>query len=353
MRMQLPWNTVIEVKSAEKQDSLVGEGLDGAIVSEAALHKSSTWEMYLEPALSDKRGEAWFPSTPRGYNWFKGLYDIGQDPLYSEYQSWRNPTWTNTAAYPGGRDDPEIKRIERVVSRTHFLQEYAAEFTAFEGQIYEDFDPSIHVVSHKYNPLWKNYWTFDFGFSDPFVCLDIQVDPSNNVYVWREYQVRHMSTFEHSQALINRRNPDGFRVDSMFGDPRGADELSTLALTIGQVWARPVGWKQGVEAVKRWMKLQPDGKPKLFIDRSCTELIRQIEQLRFYESRDGRNSPEKQHDWDDHGPDALRYFFNEYFVLGYAGSLSDMYKNHRMSEAATFFQNHTHVTLAKSGAIPY
>lgn len=345
--MRIHWtdlNTTLEVVSAERPDSLIGEGLDGVIMSEAATHRPSTWEMYIEPALSDKRGWAIFPSTPRGFNWFQGLWQMGQiDDDHHDYHSWRMPTWSNLAAYPDGRDDPEIRRIERTVSKAHFLQEYAAEFTAFEGKIYDEFDPNIHVVRFEYNPAWKNYWAFDFGFADPFICLDIMVDPSDNVYVWREYMKRTITTWEHASLLRSRANPKGFHIDGMYADPRGADEIATLQLTLGAIQARPVGWMQGIEAVKRHMKLGPDGKPKLYIHPSCTELIRQLQQLRFAESREGVNLKEKQHDYDDHGPDALRYFFSEHFVLRPYGSLADVYGGRATTEAATFFQNHTRV----------
>ena len=344
--MRIYWpelNTTLEVVSADRPDSLIGDGLDGVVMSEAATHKQSTWEMYIEPALSDLRGWAILPSTPRGYNWFQGAWQMGQDPDFEDYASWRMPTWTNLAAYPGGREDPEIKRIERVVSKQHFLQEIAAEFTAFEGKIYEEFDPRIHVREIKYNPQWKNYRVFDFGFADPFVCLDIMVDPSDNVYVWREYQERYQSTWEHGNTILRRENPLGYHCDAMYGDPRGADEIATLNLILGHVVARAVGWAQGIEAVKRNMKLQGDGKPKLFIDRSCIKLISQLEQLRFADAVEGKNSREKQHDYNDHGPDALRYFFSEYFVLRPFGSLADVYGGRAHTEAATFFQNHTTV----------
>ena len=77
----------------------------------------------------------------------------------------------------------------------------AALFTAYEGLIYADFDPQIHVPKIAYNPLWENYWTLDFGFKDPFVCLDVMVDPTNQrVYVWREYQVEQKIVSEHGVA---------------------------------------------------------------------------------------------------------------------------------------------------------
>lgn len=352
MRIEIPKiNTILEVVSAERADSLVGEGLDGVIMSEAALHKQSTWSQYIEPALSDKRGWAIFPSTPRGYNWYQGLWQLGQDSTFTDYESWRFPTWTNTAMYPGGREDEEIKRIESTVSKPYFLQEYAAEFTAFEGQIYEDFDPAVHITKVDFNSAWKNFWTLDFGYVDPLVCLDVAVDASDRIIIWREYMVSGLPTYEHGQILKARKNPEGFHLDGMFGDPRGADEIATLAKSLGHVEANGVGWVQGIEAIRQALKIRADGTPGLIIDESCVNLIRQMEQLRYAESRDGRNSTEKQHDYDDHGPDALRYFFNEYVVLraGF-GSLADVYgKSRARTEAATFFQNHQHINLDKMG----
>lgn len=348
MRIEMPepFNSVLEVVSADRPDSLVGEGLDGVIMSEGALHKHSTWEMYIEPALSDRRGFAIFPSTPRGYNWYQGLWQLGQMPEMKDYASWQMPTWMNINMYPGGRFDPEILRIESTVSKPHFLQEYAAEFTAFEGKIYSEFNFQHHVKKIEYRKEWKNFWAFDFGFVDPFVVLDIMVDPSDNVYVWREYQISGMSTYEHGHVILRRENPEGFHVDGMFGDPRGADEIATLGSILGHIQANPVGWVLGIEAVRRALKLQADGTPKLFIDPSCVNLTRQMDQLRYATTPEGHNSKEKQHDYDDHGPDALRYFFSEYMVLrsGF-GSLADVYGGRTQTEAATFFQNRMNMTL--------
>jgi hypothetical protein len=135
----------------------------------------------------------------------------------------------------------------------------------------------------------------------------------------------------------------GFHYDTIYADPRGADAIATINMMLGSVVARPVGWELGIEAVRRHMKLQSDGQPKLFIDPSCEMLIRQLEQLRFAETRENHNSREKQHDYNDHGPDALRYFFSEHYVNRPSGRLSDIYSGRLNSEAATFFQNHTKI----------
>lgn len=342
MSISLPWNTRLEVKSAEKQDSLVGEGLDSCIMSEAALHKKDTFQMYIEPALLDKRGVADFPSTPRGHNWYEGLWLSGQDPQQEWAESWRFPTWENEALFPQGYDDPEIQKIKRTVSEFHWLQEYCAEFTALEGRIYDEFKREIHVKDLVYNPFWKNYQAFDFGFADPFVCLDIQVDPSDNVYVWREYQIRRKTNTEHGLALAVRANPENYHVDGRFGDPSDPDAIRTLNAILGgkKIIARPLpvknaisGKQQGYEAVKQWLKVHADGKPKLFINRSCIETIRQMEHLQSPPERDDHNSKEGQREFDDHGPDAIRYFFNEYFITGYErGDLVAVYSGRPGSE---------------------
>ena len=231
MVMELPWGTIIEVKSAQHQDSLLGEGLSGVIMAECARHTSDTWEQYVRPALSDpsqksgKRGWALFSSTPRGHNWFQGLYALGQDrSLHPNYQSWKLPSWENPIVYPGGRHDPEILDIEKNTSPQWFAQEIAADFTAYAGKIYDEFDPDIHVRHIEYNPLWTNVWALDYGWSNPFCCYDVMIDPEDNFYVWREYQISERTTFEHASLLKDRYdNPHDYHVDWGAGDPRGPD----------------------------------------------------------------------------------------------------------------------------------
>lgn len=357
----LDLNSVLEVKSAERPKSLVGEGLDHVIMSEAAKHNMSTWQMYVQPALTDKRGSADFPSTPQGFNWYEGLYQLGQHPEIPEYASWRLPTWTNKAIFPKGFNpqcenivdgrhyaitkcqcDKELIQIYNTVSWMFWLQEYGAEFTAFEGLIYPEFDERVHVQEFDYNPAWRNWWGLDFGYSDPFVCLDIMIDPSDRFYVWREYVVSYKSTHEHGQILKNRENPEGFHVDAIAADPRGADEIATLAFVLGSIIANPQGVTLGVEAIKEAMKKREDGDPSLFIHPSCTQTIKSLNTIHASGNKPGYELTRGQF---DHPADALRYFFNEYVVTGGNLNLADVYTGYQGSEAAGFFQYESGITL--------
>lgn len=356
MRIQTPWGSVLEVASSEKPDSLLGEGLSHVIMSESAMHSVMIWEQYVEPALSDLRGSCDFPSTPRGYNWFHGMWLLGQDSTteFEDYISWNFPTWTNAARYPAGLKDPELIRIRATVSKHYWDQEYGADFTSFTGAIFDEWDEKIHVKAHTFNPQWSNYLAFDYGFANPFACLDIQIAPNDDVYVWREYYKRYVPTYEHGQALREREQPENYNVSGLWGDPRGADEAATLSMMLGWVAFDDVPWKLGIEAIKRLLKLKSDGLPSLYIDPSCTNLIRQMSQLHVKEQtraqkldlQEYSQQGNIQHKVDDHAVDALRYFIGPYFVNSAGSHLVDIYgANYAGSESEDFLKLRTNMSL--------
>lgn len=326
MVVKMPWGTECRVVSATNPKSLQGKGLSGVIMSEAATHAEDTWAQYIRPALSDHRGWALFPSTPKGFNWFYEYYMRGTDPKFPDWDAWTFPTWTNDKVFSGA-DDPEILEAKHSMSPMMFDQEYGAQFTTFEGQIFPEFDPAIHVKEIKFNTEWRNYWAFDFGYRNPFVCLDIMVDPSDNVYVWREYYEKFQIPEAHARAIMSRKNPSGFHVDGRFGDPADPGAMAALAPHIGTVFGERVSWIEGVESIKSHLTVRDDGKPRLFIHPRCTNLIREMAMLRVIGTTVNLRDPkEGQHKYNDHAPDALRYFMSSFFVLGMGGSLGDIMK---------------------------
>jgi hypothetical protein len=90
---------LVNAASAKYPESLVGEGLSGVILSEAAKLKPSTWPKFIRPMLSDFDGWAFMSSTPEGRNWFYRAWQAGQDPLREDWRSWRIPAWENPYVY--------------------------------------------------------------------------------------------------------------------------------------------------------------------------------------------------------------------------------------------------------------
>ena len=61
---------IYSAKSAAVPERLVGEGLAGVHIEEAAKMKEIVWLQMVEPTLGDFKGWAKFTSTPEGKNWF-------------------------------------------------------------------------------------------------------------------------------------------------------------------------------------------------------------------------------------------------------------------------------------------
>lgn len=330
MYIELPWNTRVEVRSADHPENLVGESLDGVIMAEAAKHRHDTWERFVRPALADKRGFATFCTTPEGMNWFYNLWSYGQDPTLPEYDSWRMPSWENTAVFPLGRQDPEILMIENTTSEAWFNQEYGAEFTAFVGKIYSEWDDLLHVVDYDYNPNWPNYLFIDWGFVNALVFLDVQISPSDDIYIWRETYVSHKRLEEVIQDYKNYTQPPGHHIKYGYADAADPEAIATVNFKLGPCIGLPEAkenWRDGIEWVKKFLKPRPTGlldeygvpilRPKLFVDRSCRSTIREFNNYRMKKpSRSGLDPVEGPEKKDDHAMDAIRYGIMHHFALG-------------------------------------
>lgn len=347
MYLEFPWGTRLEVKSADKPDYLVGEALDGAIVAEAAKQSRETWTKYIMPSLSDKRGFATFPTTPEGYNWLYNVWMDGQNPEILEWDSWCMPSWANTAVYPGGRQDPEILTLEHTLSTEEFEQEIGAQFGAFVGKIYPEFDETLHVKNVEYNPALPNYIVFDWGFTNPLAAVEFQVDADDNVYVWRIHYKAWLTLHDHLEIMRKREQPPEYKITMCFGDPANPEKIAEVAQFFAPCMGDPAckaDWSEGVMLVKRFLKPQKTGlydqygepilKPKFFVDFTCTDMIREFNNYRSKHAPKGRNAPELPQGMDDHTLDGIRYGLMHLFKLGAQHHLSEVAEANGLSTYA-------------------
>lgn len=327
-------NTILEVKSADNTDTLVGDSLDGVIMSEAAKHKKETWDRYIRPALSDKRGFADFPTTPEGFNWLYDLWLLGKDDGLVDYESWRFPSWMNKFVYPDGETDSEIQLLRRTMTPESFEQEIAADFSSFSGKIYPEWDISTNVKTVDYNPAWPNYIAFDWGYTNPLAAIEFQVSPDDKIYIWREHYRPLERVETHLKIMKEREQPDGYHINMCFGDAADPEAVRTVNETFAPCVADPnakTNWRAGVDLVRGFLNRADDEdefggpiySPALFVDPSCVNVIREFNNYRAPESTKGRNVTEMGIKQDDHALDALRYGLVHVFTLGATSSLSD------------------------------
>jgi hypothetical protein len=337
MYIEFPWQTRVEVRSAEHADNLVGEKLHWVIMSEAARHKKDTFEHYIRAALADERGSADFPSTPVGQNWYHNIWQWGKDPNYPEYESWRFPSWENPYVYPKGSRDPEIALIKRTTIPEWFDQEIAADFTAFVGKIYPQWDENKHVQPHKFRPDWPNYVCFDWGYVNPMAAIEFQISPDDTIHVWREWYKPYTRLEQAIRELKQRPQPEGYHVTMCFGDAADPEAAATVNKYFGPCLAEPdakKNWREGVELVQMFLidrefpdltdtetEAELDSADSLanygfYVDPSCNNTIREFNNYRApYSSRD-INLREAAQKYDDHALDAIRYGLMHLYRLG-------------------------------------
>jgi len=142
----------IQIKSANKPETLRGAGgISLIIFDEVAYQDKETWET-VRPILSDSLGKALFISTPNGMNWFYELFDNAK----------RRDDW-KVFHYPT-EQSPRVNKDELAQAREElgslvYAQEFLAEFTE---------------VGHMFKREWFKYYDVIEG-DDPEYILDDEI----------------------------------------------------------------------------------------------------------------------------------------------------------------------------------
>lgn len=329
---------LVHAKSAKYPSTLVGEGLAGAIMSEAAKLKSIVWAKYIRPALADERGWSLHTSTPEGKNHFYDKYMRGLDPENKDWASWRMPSWTNNRIFPGGKNDPEIIDMAADMTEERFKQEIGADFSEFVGRVFAAFEEEVHVRRLKYDPSLQTFLATDYGWTNPFVALVIQVDVWDNVYVLGEFRVNQMDINDIGKELQTWRSGLARQATKLYPDPAEPGDTAILASALHLVPQKNTGGeiKWRLELIRQALRPMPlhapeeERVPKLLIDFSCTELIREMNEYRYPDTKEeqDKENPENPLKKDDHAPEALGRFFRGYF-----GAPAQHSKQTRVSKA--------------------
>jgi hypothetical protein len=138
LRLELINGAAWEFRSADKPDSLRGEGLHSLVGHEAAFWSRYAWDT-LRPALSDKRGWALLNSTPKGLqNYFaeewraaEASLGIGQIEWEASARAFDWPTRLNPQI-----SQFDIEAARRSMPDAMFRQEYLGEFVSDAGSLF-------------------------------------------------------------------------------------------------------------------------------------------------------------------------------------------------------------------------
>jgi hypothetical protein len=326
MHIKTEWGFDLQCRSAAHPETLTGEGLDFVLMVEAGRQKMKAWREYIRPALSDKRGWSLHTGVPEGGtadNLLYTLYQRGQstDPKHRFWWSHSAPSWENLIIFPGGYDDPEIQDAKLDLTEDEFDRQYGAKFTEKTGLVMKEWDDDIHLADLEYNRRLPLYAAVDYGFTNPFVWLWIQVDRFNNVNVLEEHYITQTDTEQITRRTLLQHELVGNLV-RFFPDPSEPDDTNIISRILKKPAEPGTGGelRTRLSLIRRALKTNQQDltRPQLRIDRmKCPRLVWEMsEGYKWPERRsEAKNDTENPMDKDNHGPEALGRFFKGHFDI--------------------------------------
>lgn len=264
------------------------------------------------------------PANPT--HWIKQRCDQGQATmLVSRHRD--NPAYVNTDGSLTAKGVDYMAKLDALTG-VRRLRLRDGKWAAVEGQIYEAYDEAIHVVDEvKHTAAWTRWGAVDFGYTNPFVYQDWWEDPDGRLYLNHEIYYTRRLVEDHAERIKSllyypSGQPRGLLPRAIYAD-HDAEDRATLERKLG-LSTRPAakGVSDGIQAVQSRLKVQPDGKPRLFIRRGAVvERDPELETASFpigageeiagyvWAVKPGnkgglKEEPVKEH---DHSMDALRY----------------------------------------------
>jgi hypothetical protein len=305
LRCDLPNGARITLLSSEDPDKIRGIYADGVCIDECSQMNPVLWNEILRPALSDRKGFAYFISTPQGMS--NIFYDLYQHAL-------GDPQWlayTAKASETNIIDQEELDAAKAQMGDTKYKQEFECDWIAnIEGSIYGDIikkleeDKQITRVS--YDPALEVHTAWDLGVDDQTVIIFFQL-LGNQILIIDYYENNREGLPHYVQVVKNK--------DYVYGEHYAPWDLEITEFSSGktrkevayQLGIRfrvlpKLNLEEGIHSLKMLL-------PKCWFDadqaKPLVDALRQYH--RKYNEKMKMFGTKPVRDWSSHACDAARY----------------------------------------------
>lgn len=264
----------VELKGADKPDSLRGVSTTMVVLDEYSYMKENVWGEIIQPTLAETKGSALFVGTPTGVqNHFYDLFVKGQSEG-GDYKSWQFTTLDG-----GFISAEEVENAKKNLDKRTFQQEYEASFLTAANRVAYNFNRDIHCKVMEKSP--RMFWGVDFGVASYMTAVLMCENTAGEIYVFDEIGLQNSNTFELAQRM--KQIAPGLPV---YPDPAGKARTSNstksdhiilqeAGFTVISKKANPTQ-KDRMNALNRMLE-DATGKHKLFVNPKCKNLIRDLE----------------------------------------------------------------------------
>ena len=308
--LRLKNGSLIHFQTLEDPDQGRGQGLDWLWIDEVCELTKDHWDV-ISPSLDDRRGVAFFTTSPRSYDWvYHQLFKPAEDGLPGFW-----------GCHAKTKDNPKFQSpegMERLAARkatmsdTMFRQEYEADFVDFKGSVYGGLvdtqifrsDEAIKTVLPEWPEIapWRQVLVgVDTGADHPFGAVKI-VATEKGLVVVGEYLERNKTFIQHSTALKQLAANSNVRWAINKNEKQPMLELAQHGIFCQRAENEIVA---GTERVKSWLHTNQ----MWFIAEKCPKTIQQMKAYRWDDTTttDGQLTKQRVFKIDDELPDCIRY----------------------------------------------
>lgn len=323
---------LIEFKTAERPERLVGASVNGMLVDEACRVKGDTWRGSLRGRLADTVGWAIFVSSPLGgrNNWVyqELVAKADQDDTIGAFH-W---TTVDNTQVPGLLAEAEL--AQRTMAAAWYRREFLASWDSFGGSVYEEFNDDIHVVSES---AFRLAWRLpnrvhdqdlrglctrivagvDFGFTSAGAIIVVgQLRDSAHVVLEESYAPSRPVTGSAATTWVSeaKRLMTRWGVSMFSCDPSRPDAINDMLVNSIPAVGANNDIHLGIRRVAESLHVDPLTKrPGMFILSDCKNVVREMRDYQWKATKDQSGFAETPADGQsDHGLDGMRYAMIEH-----------------------------------------
>jgi hypothetical protein len=262
------------------------------------------------------------------FGWYAGM----SDELQAPGNAWRGetyslPAWSNLHLYPLGRNDPEILRLERLLSEDEFARTVAAKRVPSKALVFPEFAWGKHARICEFDPSLPVHLAIDPGyFPSVYAVLPIQFHGDE---VWQIDELA-LNFHTHKQVIAEAMKRPwwgnvrrGTHVIDVAGKQHHAEDSAV------EVWSteaglylhtNKVGVMDGISRHRDFLQGSLDElgmqRPRLFHDaEKCRYTLEEYGKYKRPTDRDGNPTADEPKDEHNHSMKALAYFLVHHFGL--------------------------------------
>ena len=332
-RIVLADGTRIETKSAKDPRTLAMRAPNGIVGCEASQLDLETFYR-LRGRCAPKAGWLFLGGTfESSLGWYPQTFATWESGV-GEEQSYSLPSYSNFHLYPGGREDPEIKRLEAFASDDFFMERIEGRPVPPRGLVFNEFRASIHSGEVEYVPNEPVHIWMDPGYAGGYALEAVQII-NDTVRVFDEIYEIGLVTEEMADVAMAKP----WWKDGQYGVIDIAGRQHQAMPAPAEVWLSKTGLylasekvpiNDGTERLKSFLKVDPiTGYPRITIDAKCKGVLsefgavpnpfnNQTQAYRWKQDREGNivgNTPEDKY---NHGIKALIYGLVHHFGFSYS-----------------------------------